>query len=290
MERIWVVAPKALARAVRKELPDLRRGNLVLEPSPRDTAPAIALACEAVVRRDPDAVTAFFPTDHRVRDARAFAAAVRLSAAEARRGSLVCLGIRPDRPATGFGWLRVARARAGRAVDVERFVEKPDLARARRFVRSGRYLWNAGMFVWRADRFLEEMARTAPGIAASVRKAASGSAAAWRRAERKSVDYAVMEKARGVKVVPLDAGWDDVGSWDAVAALHADAPLPDGVVAVDSPGTFALTTGRAVSVIGVPGVIVVETADAVLVVESGRSEEVRSVLRTYEARGRSDLL
>jgi Mannose-1-phosphate guanylyltransferase len=173
---------------------------------------------------------------------------------------------------------------------VERFVEKPDRARARRFVRSGRYLWNAGMFVWRADRFLEELARAAPGIAASVREAASGSAEAWRRAERKSVDYAVMEKARGVKVVPLDAGWDDVGSWDAVSALHEHAPLSGAVAAVDSPGTIALTTGRAVAVIGVRDVIVVETADAVLVVGKGRSEEVRSVLRAFESRGRSDLL
>jgi mannose-1-phosphate guanylyltransferase len=286
-ERIWVVAPKRLARDVRRALPDLLRGNLVAEPSPRDTAPAIALACATVLRRDPRAVTAFLPTDHLVRDTAAFARAVRVAAREARAGSLVCLGIKPTRPATGFGYLQCATRPAGvEPVAVRRFVEKPDLARARTFVRSGKFLWNAGMFLWRADRFLDELRRLAPATHDAAVRTAAGDRAAWERAERKSVDYAVMERVQGVRVVPLDAGWDDIGSWDAVAALRSGS---DGIL-VDSPDSVVLSGGRCVAVVGAPGLVVVETGDAVLVVGRGASEKVRRVVDALRSRGRADLL
>ena len=292
-ERIWVVAPERLARDVRRALPGLSPRNLVLEPSPRDTAPAIALACARVLRRDSHAVTAFLPTDHVVRDARAFGTAVRAAARAARGGSLVCLGVKPTRPATGFGYLECASRPSGAApVEVKHFVEKPDAARARRFVKSGKFLWNAGMFVWRADRFLEELRRLAPRTHAAATRTAAGDTGAWERAERKSVDYAVMERAEGVQVVPLDAGWDDVGSWDAVAALQKDQ-RPRGAangLLVDSPDSVILSGGRCVAVVGVPGVVVVETDDAVLVVGRGASERVRRVVEELRARGRNDLL
>jgi mannose-1-phosphate guanylyltransferase/mannose-6-phosphate isomerase len=243
--------------------------------------------------RDPDAVTAFFPTDHVIRDANAFAVAVRAAVAEARNGSLVCLGISPTRAATGFGYLRCrGTLRPGIPAGVERFVEKPDAATARRFLRSGRHLWNAGMFVWRADRFLEELAVHAPSTHAAVVATAAGDRSAWDGAERRSVDYAVMEKARGVRVVPLDAGWDDVGSWDAVAALRREAGTDRDprAVLVESPGSVVLSEGRTVAVVGVPGVVVVETKDAVLVVARGASEKVRAVVDALRSRGRDELL
>lgn len=292
-DRIWVVAPRSLASAIRRALPDLPARNLVVEPSPKDTAPAIGLASARVRMRDPEAVTGFFPTDHVVRDAKAFAVAVRAAVAEARKGALVCLGITPTRPATGFGYLRCrGRLRPGIPAGVERFVEKPDAARARRFVRSGRYLWNAGMFVWRAERFLEELAVQAPATHAAAVATAAGDLRAWEGAERRSVDYAVMEKARGVRVVPLDAGWDDVGSWDAVAALRREAGTDRdrNAVLVESPGSTVLSEGRAVAVVGAPGIVVVETKDAVLVVGRGASEKVRAVVDALRAGGRDDLL
>jgi mannose-1-phosphate guanylyltransferase len=289
--RLWVVAPRALAGQVRRHLPDLRRDRLVLEPEPRDTAPAIVLGCAAVARAHPAAVAAVFPTDHVVRDLSAFVAAVSVAAQAAREGGLVCLGVRPHRPATGFGYLECAGRPSGRrAVPVTRFVEKPKLARARSFLRSGRHLWNAGMFVWRVDRFLAEAGRVTPSVTLPVLAHLEGDRRAWRRAERRSVDYAVMERARGVQVVALDAGWDDVGSWDAAARLRAGAPETCAVVRVDSDGSAVFGEGgRLVALVGVPGVVVVDTRDALLVVRRDSAEQVRAVVDALAATGRGAL-
>jgi mannose-1-phosphate guanylyltransferase/mannose-6-phosphate isomerase len=291
-ERVWVVAPAALAREVRSLLPGLKRDRLVVEPSPRDTAPAVGLACATVSRIDPEAVAGIFPTDHVVRDPTGLVGAVRVAAEAARAGSLVCLGVRPDRPATGYGYLRCAgEVRAGEACRVSRIVEKPDAARAARFVRSGRYLWNAGMFVWRVDRFLDELERTAPTIRRAVESTAAGRKAAWRRAPRMSVDYAVMEKARGVRVVPLDAGWDDVGSWDAACRLRERPAKGRGrPLLLDSPDSVVFGGERLVALVDVPGVTVVDTPDALLIVARGSSQRVREVVDELERRGRKDLL
>lgn len=290
-DRIWVVAPAALRASVRRALPGLRKDRLIVEPTPRDTAPAIALACFRIAAHDPEAIAAVFPTDHVVRDASRFRSAVRAAARAARANALVCLGIRPDRPATGFGYLKCARPpRNGAAVPVERFVEKPSVARARRFVASRRYLWNGGMFVWRVERFLRELGTTAPRIHDAVSRAARGDRRSWSRAERKSVDYAVMEKAEGVRVVPLDAGWDDVGSWDAAARLRESEVSRSRAIVLDSPGTVVFESSRTVAVVGVPGVLVVDTEDALLVVARGASEKVREVVAALRSDGREDLL
>lgn len=291
-ERVWVVAPVSLARSVRRMLPDLLPARLILEPSPRDTAPAIGLACARLAEESPAAIAGVFPTDHVVRDVPAFVRAVRVAIEAASEGRLVCLGVRPDRPATGFGYLRCARMPAGlRPVPVERFVEKPDEARARRFVRSGRYLWNGGMFVWRVERFLEELGRCAPAILRGAREAASGKLGGWSRVPRISVDYAVMEKAKDVSVVPLEAGWDDVGSWEAAARLREAAGGGDGdVIRVDSPGSVVFGGSRLVALVGVERVVVVDTEDALLVASRDRSGDVRRVVEALRERGREDLL
>lgn len=291
-DRTWIVAPRALGAGIRRMLPELPARNWIVEPSARDTGPAVALACATVAARDRQAIVGIFPTDHVVQDDAAFGRAVRVAIASARTGALVCLGVRPDRPATGFGYLECSvRARATAAIPVERFVEKPDLARARRFVRTGRHLWNAGMFVWRADRFLEELGRTAPTIRRAVDGHVAGRRGAWGTATRRSVDYAVMERARGVRVVALDAGWDDVGSWDAAARLREEAELASpGTVLVDSPGSVVFGEGRVVALVDAPGLVVVETADALLVVSRRSSEKVRRVVDALRQRGRTDLL
>jgi len=290
--RIWVVAPKALSAAIRRELPRLRADRLILEPSPRDTAPAVALACATVAPEDPDATVGIFPTDHLVRDVGAFARAVAAAREEAASGSLVCLGVRPDRPATGFGYLKLrsrpARGGRARALAVARFVEKPDAARARRFVSSGRYLWNGGMFVWKASAFLAAADRVAPEVAAAARAVSAGRIAAWSAAPKISVDYAVMEKAERVAVVPLDAGWDDVGSWDAAARLKDGRPRD--LLAIDSPGSVVFGRGRLVAVLGLPGIVVVDTDDALLVAARSASEDLKSLVAALRESGRDDLL
>jgi mannose-1-phosphate guanylyltransferase len=292
VDRIWVVAPAALAKDVRRLLPALRPGRLVVEPSPRDTAPAVALGCAAVAAEDPGAVVGVFPTDHVIRDVDRFRRCVAAASRAAVAGGLVCLGVTPDRPATGFGYLKCGtRVRGIKALPVERFVEKPDAAKARRFLKSGRYLWNAGMFVWRVDRFREELEQTAPAIARAVDGYLAGRRAAWSRATRLSVDYAVMENARDVQVVPLDAGWNDVGSWDAVARLREESGVADRrSILVDSPGSVVFSDKRVVALVDLPGVVVVDTPDALLVVSRESSEGVREVVRTLERRRAKDLL
>ena len=292
--RIWVVAPKRLEARVRAVLPQLRPDNLVLEPSPRDTGPAVGLGCAAVARRDPRAVVGVFPTDHVIRDPGEFGRAVGRAVDRAREDALVCLGVRPDRPATGFGYLKCRRRpRKGQAVAVERFIEKPDARRAGQFLRAGNYLWNGGMFVWRVERFLRELGETEPPILDAVEGHLAGRSRAWSRATKLSVDYAVMERARGVEVVPLDAGWDDVGSWDASARLRElDPPrrLAEQSILIDSPGSAVFGNGRMIALVDVPGVVVVDTDDALLVVSREQTEKVRNVVEELRRRKRKDLL
>jgi mannose-1-phosphate guanylyltransferase len=290
--RLWIVAPQAMKRDLFRVLRGLRRENLIVEPSPRDTGPAVALACMRVQQRDADAVVGVFPTDHVIGDVAAFGASVGVAAEQARQGSLMCLGVTPDRPATGFGYLKCGRPpRPGRPVPVERFIEKPDERRAKRFLRSGKYLWNAGMFVWDVGRFLDELQRTSPRIAAAVHGHLAGRRGAWIRAPKLSVDYAVMERARGVQVVPLDAGWDDVGSWDAAVRLRAAAGGgANREILVDSPGSAVFGDGRIVAVVDVPDVVVVDTPDALLVVSRRGSEKVRDVVDELRRRKRKELL
>jgi mannose-1-phosphate guanylyltransferase len=291
--RIWVAAPRALAASVRRELPALGRARLILEPTPRDTAPAIALACAVVSEHDPAATVAVLPSDHVIADGAAFSRAVASACRAARDGALVCLGIAPDRAATGFGYLELAAApKPGSVSPVVAFVEKPDAARARRFVRSGRYLWNGGMFVWRVDRFLAEVAKVAPDVHRAAVGAAAGSAGAWRRSPKISLDYAVMEKASRVVVVRLDAGWDDVGSWDAAARhAQADAGRRGGRLLLGSEGSVAFGDGRRlIAILDVPGVVVVDTKDALLVVARASSERTKELVRELASLGRKDLL
>jgi mannose-1-phosphate guanylyltransferase/mannose-6-phosphate isomerase len=265
---------------------------MVIEPTPRDTGPAVGLACAAVANRDPCAIAAIFPTDHVIEDDPEFIRSVRAAAAAAGRGALVCLGVKPDRPATGFGYLKCAtKPVRGRSVGVARFVEKPSLNRARKFLESGSYLWNAGMFIWKVDRFMKELDRTAPAIGRAVRATLAGNKRAWTRASRLSVDYAVMEKARDVRVVPLDAGWDDIGSWDAAARMRGNADRARARrIMVNSPGSEVFGDTRMVALVDAPDMIVVDTPDALLVVSRKSSENVRAVVEQLRRRGRKDLL
>jgi mannose-1-phosphate guanylyltransferase len=291
-ERIWIVAPAPLVREVRRSLPGLVASRLIVEPKARDTGPAVTLACARVAAEHPEAVVGIFPSDHVIRDGRAFVAAVRAAHRAAASGALVCLGVRPDRPATGFGYLRTATAPArGDTAPVLRFVEKPSLPQARRYLASGRYLWNAGMFVWGVARYLEEASRIAPRLVEAVRGHLAGRPRAWERAPRLSVDYAIMEHARGVRVAALDAGWDDVGSWDAAARLReARGRLQTRHLRLDSPGSVVFGEDRLVALLGVPGVVVIDTPDALLVVARDRAEGVRGVVEELRRRGRADLL
>ena len=272
---------------------------IILEPVGRNTAPAIAVAALEATRDGGDALLLVLPSDHVINNETAFRSAVQAAAAAAEAGKLVTFGIVPTGPETGYGYIKVADGQGLRAV--ERFVEKPDLGTATRYVSSGQYYWNSGMFLFKASRYLQELERFQPAMLA-------GSRQAWQQARRDadftrldkeaftavpsdSIDYAVMEKTADAVVIPLDAGWNDVGSWTAlrdVSQQDGDGNAHQGdVIAIDCRNTYAYAQ-RLVALVGLDDVVVVETDDAVLVGKADRMQEVKTVVAQLKAEGRSE--
>jgi mannose-1-phosphate guanylyltransferase / mannose-6-phosphate isomerase len=286
---------------------------LVLEPFGRNTAPAIALAALAALKvggagADADPILLILPADHVIRDVPAFQKAVRVALPAAEQGKLVTFGVIASAPETGYGYIQ--RVQTGQRVEtgpgsdgvhrIARFVEKPDAEKAAQFVRSGEYYWNSGMFMFRARRYLQELERLAPEMA-KVCAGAFASAKSdldFTRIEPKafescpadSIDYAVMERTADAVVVPLDAGWSDVGSW---AALHG-ASEADGrgnvargdVISEDSGGCYLYSESRLVAVVGLQDHVVIETKDAVLVAPKDRVQDVKKLVFRLKEQGR----
>jgi mannose-1-phosphate guanylyltransferase/mannose-6-phosphate isomerase len=272
---------------------------IILESVGRNTAPAIALAA---LRAKPDALLLVLPADHVIRDVPAFQAAVRTALPAAQAGKLVTFGIVPTAPETGYGYIKQAAAAGNGAFAIERFIEKPDAARAAAFLKEGGYYWNSGMFLFRADRYLEELARHAPDIA-QVAQAALAAATpdldfvrvdktVFETCRADSIDYAVMEKTRDAVVVPLAAGWSDVGSWSALhAALPADAQgnvARGDVIAEDSSGCYFYAESRLVAAVGLQDHVIVETKDAVLVAPKERVQDVKKLVARLKSAGRNE--
>jgi mannose-1-phosphate guanylyltransferase/mannose-6-phosphate isomerase len=275
--------------------------SIVLEPIGRNTAPAIALAAHAALKRSgaADPLLLVLPADHVIRDVPTFQKAVRAALAAALEGKLVTFGIVPTSPETGYGYIQRG-ASAGAAFAIARFVEKPDAERAGAFLASGEYYWNSGMFLFSARRYLEELARFAPDMA-RVCAEAFGSARAdleftriaperFEACPADSIDYAVMEKTRDAVVVPLDAGWSDVGSWSALhEASDADGHgnvLHGDVICEDSEGCYLYAESRLVSAVGLTDHVVVETKDAVLVAPKARVQDVKKLVHRLKEAGR----
>ena len=271
---------------------------LVLEPVARNTAPAIALAALLALEKDEDAVLLIMPSDHVIENVPAFHAAIEQALPSADEGWLVTFGITPTGPETGYGYICAADEVAPGVCEVERFVEKPDAETAAGYVASGNYAWNAGIFLMRADSFLAALANNAADIAIAVRKSIDAAGRRGRllypepksfaQSPAQSVDYAVMEKSPSVATIPVDMGWSDVGSWDALYALApkdgAGNALRGEVLTFESEGCLVQSNGPTVSVDGLKDVIVIATADAVLVMPRGRSQDVRRTVDELKAR------
>jgi len=303
-DRVLVVTGVAHQDAVRRQLHAVPADQVVAEPSPRDSMAAIGLAAAIVERKDPDALIGSFAADHVITDADGFRACVSEAAEVARTGLLVTIGIEPDRPSTGFGYIHLGDALPGfpTARAVEEFVEKPDAERATAYVASGDYRWNAGMFVARANVLLDLLAVEHPDLAAGVRAIAADPTQleeTWPDLTKIAIDHAVAEPAAAagrVAVVPGAFGWEDVGDYAALADL-----LPatgsgvkvlgeaDDVLAVDSTGLVVAQGGRTVAVLGLEDVVVVDTGDAVLVTTRARAQDVKSVVEALKASGRTEL-
>ncbi|HEY5762814.1 MAG TPA: mannose-1-phosphate guanylyltransferase/mannose-6-phosphate isomerase [Rhodocyclaceae bacterium] len=275
--------------------------DILLEPCARNTAPAIAAAAHWALRSDPEAVLLVLPSDHLIADAAAFHRAVEAGLPHAQTGQLVTFGIVPTRAETGYGYIRRGAPVAG-GYAVAGFVEKPDAPTAETYLASGEYTWNSGMFLFRADAFLRELERQAPTIAGAAADALAASQrdldfvrldkTAFAASTADSIDYAVMERAEGVVVIPLDAGWNDIGAWDALLTIG----VPDAagnrtvgdVLSHDSKGCYARASSRLVALVGMNDTVVVETADAVLVADKGRAQEVKHIVAALKAAGRAE--
>ncbi|MBA2555590.1 MAG: mannose-1-phosphate guanylyltransferase [Geodermatophilaceae bacterium] len=309
LDRLLVVTGAAHADAVREQLPDLPRANLLAEPSPRDSGPAIALAAAVAHSRDPDAITGSFAADHVVADVPAFHAAIRAAAEVAGSGLLVTIGVTPTRPETGYGYIKTGEPLGiGAALAVDRFVEKPDRETARSYLASGDHLWNAGMFIWRADALLAEVRRQLPDLYAGVTAIAAAYAGGdgtriheqlWPTLPRVSIDVGIVEgaAARGrVGCVPGDVGWTDIGDWDTLGSvLPADDTGTvtldvDDLLNLDSHGCIVAGSGRTVVLLGVRDLVVFDGADVVFVCPRDRAQDVGSVVRALRDAGRDELL
>ncbi|CCG36228.1 mannose-1-phosphate guanyltransferase [Xanthomonas phaseoli pv. phaseoli] len=272
---------------------------ILLEPKGRNTAPAIAVAALEATRDGADPLLLVLPSDHVIGNEAAFQAAVKVAAEAAAQGKLVTFGIKPTAPETGYGYIKAGAGTGASAV--ERFVEKPDLATAQSYLASGEYYWNSGMFLFRASRYLEELRKFHPAIADACQKA-------WENGKRDadftrldkdafaaspsdSIDYAVMEKTADAVVVPLDAGWNDVGSWSSlldVSNQDAQGNAHHGdVIQLDCQNTYAYGS-RLIAMVGLEDVVVVETPDAVLVGHRDRIQEVKDVVSQIKTAGRSE--
>jgi mannose-1-phosphate guanylyltransferase/mannose-6-phosphate isomerase len=280
--------------------------TLLLEPVGRNTAPAMTLAALHAAQGDADPVLVVAPADQTVGDEAAFTAALQQAVRAAAGGAFVILGVVPDRPETGYGYIRCERV-AGAAAKVAGFVEKPDAATAQRYLDEGGYYWNSGMFVVRASVWLRALHQFRPDIEAATRTAWDGRStdasfvrpdrAAFAQVPSESVDYAVLEKCPqtaqfDMRMVALDARWSDLGAWDAVWQASdkdaaGNAAAGDAIVR-DSRDTLVHATSRLVGVVGLDNVVVVETPDAVLVAERGRSQEVKHIVGELQQAGRSE--
>ena len=292
----FVVCGALHAAPALKLLKGLPKGNVLVEPEARNTAPAIALACAHVAHRNPEGVLVVMPSDQHVADPRAFQLALRAAIDVAKTGQIVTLGIKPTRPETGYGYIQVGAAMKAPASKVARFVEKPNLETAKQYLRSGDYLWNAGIFVFRADVMLAAFATLMPELSKALDEIRAGIgkkqyAAALKKHFAKmpatSIDYGVAEKAQNIAVVPADCGWSDVGSFSALPDLRpldAQGNVVEGqAFVIDSAGCVVLAGKRPVAVVGMTDVVVIDAGDAILVLPKDKAQDVRKVVEALKA-------
>ncbi len=299
-----IVTNKDHADAITREMvasgyPDAR---LILEPVGRNTAPAVAVAALEVTK-DGDPLMLILPADHTIGDEQVFHDAINSAAEAAEAGYLVTFGITPTRPETGYGYIRVGTSITPSVNRVVEFKEKPDEQTASRYLESNEYLWNSGMFLVKASRYLEELEQHAPDIAAYAAAALNAAqvkgnqiildAEAFTDGRSDSIDYAVMEKTSMAAVVPTDPDWNDVGSWASLWDISDKDSLRNvitgDVIAVDTSGTYVRSENRLVATVGVEDLVIVDTTDAVLVARRESAQDVKAVVEILKQAGRPEL-
>jgi mannose-1-phosphate guanylyltransferase len=280
----------------------MEKSNILLEPVGRNTAPAIALAALQAVADGQDPLLLVLAADHLIKDVDAFHTAVRTAMPLAEAGKLVTFGIVPDHPETGYGYIEKGTPNGAGGFAVSQFVEKPDLATATDYLKSGDFLWNSGMFLFRASRYLQELERFAPEILEACKKSLAGGqldlhftrvdATEFALCPDDSIDYAVMEKTADAVVVPLDAGWSDIGSWSALWDVsdkdeHGNV-LKGDVLHHASTNTYVHASSRLVTLVGVEDLVIVETKDAIMVAHKNNVQDVKKIVEQLKDCGRKE--
>lgn len=306
-ENLMVITVAEHAQAARAELPAVPASNFVIEPEGRGTGPCVGLMAALIHKRDPHAVMISLHADHAIEDEQGFRDVLQGAVAAAQAGHLVTLGITPTCPETGYGYIergdRLDQARGHDVYRVQRFTEKPDHAKACSFVESGCYYWNSGIFVWQVAVILEQFRRLRPQLYAQLMEIepALGTPRqsevmrqAWPSMQSVSIDVGIMEGADDVVVIPADVGWSDVGCWSSVAsqvAADADGNVAQGEhVALDCRDTYIHSSGRLVAALGLRGMVIIETEDAVLVCPKERAQEVKKIVEELRKEGKERYL
>ena len=308
-EDTYVITGRRYAGLCSRQLDDLPEANVLVEPMGRNTAPAIALACAHLRRRDPEEVVAVLPADHLIQDSAGFRRALRQAERCAREGFLAVLGIEPTKAHTGYGYIQREDGPLPLAGDlpsfsVNRFLEKPDQATAEKFMADGGYYWNGGIFVSRVERLLAEYERQMPELHSRMNRiaAALGTheqenvlAEVWPTLPDISIDYGLMEGAKKVAVVPMEVGWNDLGSWDALeSVVDQDAagnyPIEGEILPMNSRGNIIAAEKRLVALIDVDDLIVIDAGDALLIGKKESIQQVKQVVAELQAADRNELL
>lgn len=307
-ERIMVVTSAFQADAVRKQLPEVSPEMVVSEPSARNTAPCIALAAYKLQKLDPDAVMAVLPADHLIGKEEEFLKALLAGAdAACQHDCLLTFGVVPNRPETGYGYIKLGPTRlviGSVAVhSVERFVEKPDPATAEKYVASGRYMWNSGMFIWKVSSIIKAVETYLPALSVTLEEIlpalntpeeSRALEDAYRKIEPISVDHGIMEKADNVLCIPVDVNWNDVGSWTSLEDVwtpdeHGNSTSGE-VVLLGSSNCIVCSPQKLIALLGVEDLIVVDTPDALMICRKDRAQEVRRLQEALKERGYEHLL
>jgi mannose-1-phosphate guanylyltransferase len=302
-DRIYVVTGRNYVEALQADAPEIPPENFIAEPYGRDSGPAAALGITVIQKRDPQAIMALLTADHHISNKEGFRAVLETAFEGAQQGNIVTLGISPSLPSTAFGYIRRGELLSNignfALYHSQGFKEKPDLATAVSYIRSGDYSWNSGMFIWTADRAMHEFEQQQPQIYAQMQRLVpviDTSAfdetleAVWESVPKISLDYAVMEKAANMVVIPVDIGWSDVGSWDALFdVLSLDefgngfkGSAPDRIV-MDTKNTLIYSDKMTVT-IGVEDIVIVDTSDVLLVCHRDRTQKVRDVVNLLKSR------
>ncbi len=308
-EQIFVATGERYVSLVREQLPQLPPENIIAEISGKNTAPAIGLGALHIAQKDPQATMAVLTADHLIPDESTFRAALQAAESVAQSGKLVTLGITPTGPETGYGYIHrgetIGTFHDQPVYRVRQFLEKPNLPTAQKFFDSGEYYWNSGMFIWKTDVLFSQLTEHMPQLMAQLQQlrsalfenpSAADVAAIWNDITPQSIDFGLMEKAADVAVVPLDAGWNDVGSWAALYDELAQSPgenvavNAEQLLTIDSHGLLVQGGGKLVATIGVNDLVIVETDDALLVCARDRAQDVKKIVEQLKKEGKQAYL